>query len=163
MNGSTASICCFKVSRTYLSLSFEPLLWTNSCFKHRQQLTEWPLFICCAAGEFISTCAHLESVFIWPAKLTRPCFPGLLAGNDTPSSIYAAAWRRCGDTQLSGRPQQHIVPHHLPFYFLRNMSESLWWLAVRMCSVFVLDLMPNLLSNNDCTGFVSEEKSGKKG
>lgn len=42
------------------------------------------------------------------------------------------------------------------------MSASLWWLAVRMCCVFVLDLMPNLLSNNDCTGFVSEEKSGKK-
>lgn len=30
------------------------------------------------------------------------------------------------------------------------MSASLWWLAVRMCCVFVLDLMPSCLSNKDC-------------
>lgn len=30
-----------------------------------------------------------------------------------------------------------------------------------MCCLFVLDLMPNLLSNNDCIGSVSEE--GKSG
>ena len=42
------------------------------------------------------------------------------------------------------------------------MSASPRWLAVRMCCVFVLDLMPNLLSNNDCTGSESEwQKKGK--
>lgn len=41
------------------------------------------------------------------------------------------------------------------------MSASPWWLAVRMCCIFVLDLMPNLLSNNDCTDSVSDEKKSK--
>lgn len=61
-----------------------------------------------------------------------------------------------------GHSSSAVIPHHLPFRFFRNMSASLWWLAVRMCCVFVLDLMPNLLSNNDCTGSVSDEKSKAK-
>lgn len=42
------------------------------------------------------------------------------------------------------------------------MSASLRWLAVSMCCVFVLYLIPNLLSNNDCKGFVSEKSSKTK-
>lgn len=42
------------------------------------------------------------------------------------------------------------------------MSASLRWLAVSMSCVFVLYLIPNLLSNNDCNGFVSEKSNKTK-
>lgn len=61
-----------------------------------------------------------------------------------------------------GGSSSAVIPRHPPFCFFKNMSASPRWLAVRMCCVFVLDLMPNLLSNNDCTGSVSDEKSKGK-
>lgn len=76
--------------------------------------------------------------------------------------LMAAFIRQPGEgveTQLSRQPQQqcrHSSPS--PFCFFKNMSASPWWLAVRMYCVFVLDLMPNLLSNNDCTGSDSDGK-----
>lgn len=68
-NGPKASPCSFRASTSHLSLSFQSER-ANSCFKHCQQLRKRPLFICCAAAEFISTYAHLVSVFIWLAELT---------------------------------------------------------------------------------------------
>lgn len=44
----------------------------------------------------------------------------------------------------------HSSPSTFLFHFFENKSASLWWLAVRMCRIFVLDLMPSSLSNKDC-------------
>lgn len=48
---------------------------------------------------------------------------------------------------LAGSPGS---PQHFFFTSFENKSASLWWLAVRMCRIFVLDLMPSCLSNKDC-------------